>query len=51
MKICQLITFHIKLQNLQNPCVLGSIKFDYGLLDKICGKIKCLISKKSGITN
>ena len=33
----------------------GKIKyvvlFDYGLLDKICGKIKYLISKKSGITN
>ena len=33
----------------------GKIKhlvlFDYGLLDKICDKIKYLISKKSGITN
>ena len=25
--------------------------FDYGLFDKICDKIKYLISKKSGITN
>ena len=24
--------------------------FDYGLLDKICDKIKYLVSKKSGIT-
>ena len=51
MNICQFITFYIKLQHLQNPCVLGSIKFGYRLLDKICDKIKCLISKKSGITN
>ena len=33
----------------------GKIKdlvlFDYGLLDKICGKIEYLITKKSGITN
>ena len=33
----------------------GKIKhlvlLDYGLLDKICDKIKYLISKKSGITN
>ena len=33
----------------------GKIKhlvlFDYGLLDKICDKIKYLISKKGGITN
>ena len=33
----------------------GKIKhlvlFDYGLLNKICDKIKYLISKKSGITN
>ena len=27
------------------------ILFDYGLFDKICDKIKYLISKKSGITN
>ena len=26
MKIFQLITFGIKLQQIQNPCVLGSIK-------------------------
>ena len=33
----------------------GEIKhlvlFDYEFLDKICDKIKCLISKKGGITN
>ena len=33
----------------------GKIKhlvlFDYGLFDKICNKMKYLISKKSGITN
>ena len=33
----------------------GKIKhlvlFDYGLFDKICDKIKYLISKKGGITN
>ena len=33
----------------------GKIKdlvlFDFGLLDKICDKVKYLISKKSGITN
>ena len=28
-----------------------SILFDYGLFNKICDKIKYLISKKSGITN
>ena len=27
------------------------ILFDYGLLDKICDKIKYLITKKGGITN
>ena len=27
------------------------ILFDYGLFNKICDKIKYLISKKSGITN
>ena len=27
------------------------VLFDYELLDKICDKIKYLVSKKSGITN
>ena len=27
------------------------VLFDYELFDKICNKIKCLISKKSSITN
>ena len=63
MKIFQFITFYIKLQQVRNHCVLGSIKitgfiispdgkikhlilFDYGLFNKICDKIKYLISKK-----
>ena len=57
-------TFHRKLQLAPNHCVLGSIKngfitsldgkikhlilFDYGLFNKICGKI---ISTKSDIRN
>ena len=51
---------------MQNHCVLGSIKngfikthngirclvlFDYGWFDKICDRIKYLISEKSGITD
>ena len=27
------------------------VLFDYGLFDKICDKIKYLISEKSGVTN
>ena len=37
------MTFHTKLQRVQNYCVLGC--------DKICDKIKYPISEKSGITD
>ena len=62
MEIFQFIIFHIKLQQTQNLCILGSIihgvikylddrikhliLFNYGLFNKICDKIKYLISKK-----
>ena len=64
------MTFHTKLQRVQNHCVLAVrfdkinefirvrcgeltylVLFDYGLYDKICDKIKYLISKKSGMTD
>ena len=41
------MTFHTKLQWVQKHYVL----FDYGWFDKICYRIKYLISKKSGITD
>ena len=37
------IHLHVKIKHL--------VLFDYGLIHKICGKIKYLVSKKSGITN
>ena len=39
--------FIISIDDKIKPLVL----FDYGLFDKICDKIKYLISKKGGITN
>ena len=39
MKIFQFATFHIKLQQVQNHCVLGSIKFDEFIIS-LDGKIK-----------
>ena len=58
IKIFQFITFHTKLQRVQNHYVFirvcgGEFRylvlFDYGLFDKICDKIKYLISEKSSV--
>ena len=52
------MTFHTKLQRVQNHYVFirvcgGEFRylvlFDYGLFDKICDKIKYLISEKSSV--
>ena len=63
MKLFQVMTFHTKLKRVQNHCVLGSKKIDgfirvrgdefkhLVLFDKICDKIKYLVSEKSGITD
>ena len=63
MKLFQVMTFHTKLERVQNHCVLGSKKIDgfirvrgdefkhLVLFDKICDKIKYLVSEKSGITD
>ena len=56
------MAFHTKLQQMQNHCVLGTMKqipdrikylvlFDYGWFDKICDRIKCLICEKNGVKN
>ena len=43
METFQLITFHIKLQQIQNHCVLGSTKLKDLFIISLDGKIKHLV--------
>ena len=52
MKIFQFMTFNIDgFIMIIDAKIKHLVLFDYGLLDKICDKIKYLISIKIGITN